>query len=67
MLSKGFGDGPEVAGGSRCLHVGEGLALARLVGVSDDGDSGEMGRHDVADGIANQDAVSGLGTEYPVS
>ena len=51
------GDLGEVGGHGGGLDVGEGLGLAGLVGVSDDGDPGQVPREHIGGGVADQDAL----------
>jgi hypothetical protein len=49
----------EVGGHSGGLDAGEGLGLAGFVGVSDDGDPGQVPGEDVGGGVADQDVIFG--------
>ena len=59
------GDLGEVGGHGGGLDVGEGLGLAGFVGVSDDGDPGQVPGQDIGGGVADQDAFGVLGVEEP--
>jgi hypothetical protein len=45
--------------------VGEGLGLAGLVGVSDDGDPGQVPGEHIGGGVAGQNILGVLGVQKP--
>ena len=59
------GDVGEIGGHGGGLDTGVGLGLAGLVGVSDDGNPGQVPGEHIGGGVADQDTLSVLGVQKP--